>query len=123
MEQFIIQQRREGFLVAAGHFQLPTEVMGLDPKTKQTLTICNLFVNHNMALIDIARVLDEDRRNVIRALLEHEITRTQSKTERSIRQKRIEGLAPDRLRSLLARFFSSQSLWYLWRLLKETLYP
>lgn len=88
MEQFIIQQRREGFLVAKDHIQLPTQVMGLDPQTKRTLTICNLFVNHNMALIDIARVLDADIRNVIRALLEHEIIRDRRARPREVSVKK-----------------------------------
>ena len=70
-----LKTRREGFPVVKDHFQLPTDAMEVDPKTKRALTICNLFVNHNMALIDIVRVLEEDTQNVIRALLEHEIIR------------------------------------------------
>ena len=88
MEQFIIQGRREGFLVAADHFQLPTDVTGLDPKKKRALTICNLFVNHNMALADIGRVLDEDMKNVIRALLQHEVIRDRRARPREVSAKK-----------------------------------
>lgn len=91
MEQFIIQGRREGFLLAADHFQLPTDATGLDPKTKRELTICNLFVNHNMPLIDIGRVLDESMKNVILALLQHEIIRDGRARPREVsNKKRIE---------------------------------
>ena len=73
MEKF--RDRREGFLVVRDRFQLPADAMEVEPKTKRALTICNLFVNHNMALSDIVRVLEENTQNVIRALLEHEIIR------------------------------------------------
>ena len=88
MEQFIIQGRREGFLLAADHFELPADATGLDPKKKRALTICNLFVNHNMALVDIGRVLDEDMKNVIRALLQHEIIRDRRARPREVSNKK-----------------------------------
>jgi hypothetical protein len=62
---------RDGFLLARDHFLLPKEAMALDPKTMRALTICNLFVNHRLAFIDIVRVLDENTKNVILSLLEH----------------------------------------------------
>jgi hypothetical protein len=65
------KRTRDGFLLAKGRFFLPKEAMALDPKTKRELTICNLFVNHELALIDIVRVLDENTKNIILSLLEH----------------------------------------------------
>jgi hypothetical protein len=62
---------RDGFLLARDHFFLPKEAMALDAKTKRALTICNLFINHRLALIDIVRVLDENTKNIILSLLEH----------------------------------------------------
>ena len=98
MEQSI-KGRREGFLIAKDHFRLPTtEVNGLDLKTKRAQTICHLFVNYNMALIDIVRVLDEDPKNVIRALLDHEIIRDRRARLREVSDKKqSKSLAADQL--------------------------
>lgn len=64
---------RDGFQLATDHFKVPRDASALDPKTKRALTICNLFVNHKLTLVDIIRVLDEDKQNVILALLGHQI--------------------------------------------------
>jgi hypothetical protein len=48
-------------------------ISALDPKSKRAVTICNLFVNHKLALTDIVRLLDEDTGRVILALLEQRI--------------------------------------------------
>jgi hypothetical protein len=49
------------------------ETLHLDPKTKREVTICNLFANHDLAVADIIRVLDETYGNVIRSLIKHGI--------------------------------------------------
>jgi hypothetical protein len=76
-----ISQDRNGFQVREGRFPLPEESWKLDPKTKRAVTICNLFVNHHYGISDIVRVLDENRRNVVLALLTNGIIR-----DRRVRQ-------------------------------------
>jgi hypothetical protein len=77
-----ISQERDGFHVRVGEFILPADTSKLDPNSKRAVTICNLFVNHHYGISDVARVLDEDRRNVINALLKKGIVR-----ERRVRQR------------------------------------
>ena len=74
-------QDRDGFHVREGKFTLPDDTWNLDPQSKRAVTICNLFVNHHYGISDVARVLDEDRRNVVLALLKKGIIR-----DRRVRQ-------------------------------------
>ena len=62
---------------------MPEDSVNLDPQRKRSVTICNLFVNHRMSISDVVRVLDEDRRNVVRALLKQGVIR-----DRRVRQTR-----------------------------------
>ena len=64
---------REGFRLKRDRFEVPKDTSALDPKTKRAVTICNLFVNHELALRDIVRLLDEDNGRVVLALLEQRI--------------------------------------------------
>ena len=64
---------REGFRLGRDRFTLPKDTAALDPKSKRTITICNLFVNHKLPLRDIVRLLDEDTEKVIVTLLEQGI--------------------------------------------------
>ena len=64
---------REGFRLKRDRFTVPRDTSALDPKSKRTVTICNLFVNHKLALGDIVRLLDEDNENVVLTLLEQRI--------------------------------------------------
>jgi hypothetical protein len=64
---------REGFRLKRDRFILPNDASALDPKSKRAVTICNLFVNHKLALADIVRLLDEDTGRVIMTLLEQRI--------------------------------------------------
>jgi hypothetical protein len=64
---------REGFRLKRDRFTLPKDTSALDPKSKRAVTICNLFVNHKLALGDIVRLLDEDNGKVILTLLEQRI--------------------------------------------------
>jgi len=64
-----ISQDRDGFHVREGEFTFLEETWNLDPQSKRAVTICNLFVNHHYGISDVARVLDENSRNVVLALL------------------------------------------------------
>lgn len=66
-------ETREGFLVSERGFIVPKDSLNLNAKTKREVTICNLFVNHRLPTTDIANLLDEDRRNVILALIRYNI--------------------------------------------------
>lgn len=68
MSQSILQER-DGFQVRKDEFPLPEDTSKLDLQTKRAVTICNLFVNHHYGISDVARVLDENSRNVVLALL------------------------------------------------------
>ena len=63
----------DGFPVRELEFSIPPDTIGLDPETKREVTICNLFVNHRLTVPDIIRVLDEDYRHVVAALLNSRI--------------------------------------------------
>jgi len=65
----------DGFPVRELRFAFPPDTIGLDPTTKRQLTICNLFLNHKLAVPDITRLLDEDYRHVVRTLLNSGIVR------------------------------------------------
>ena len=74
MSQLIFQDR-DGFHVRQQEFPLPEDPWALDPQTKRAVTICNLFVNHRYGISDIARVLDEDQRNIVLVLIKQGIIR------------------------------------------------
>ena len=59
---------RDGFPVLGRKFA-PPETISLDPKIKREVTICNLFINHELCVREIVRVLDEDYRHIVKALL------------------------------------------------------
>ncbi|HEU0007386.1 MAG TPA: hypothetical protein VFS12_15490 [Terriglobia bacterium] len=63
-------ETRDGFEVRASRFDVPRDSVNLDPKSKRTITICNLFLNHRLEVTDIVRLLDEDRGNVVSTLLQ-----------------------------------------------------
>jgi hypothetical protein len=77
----------DGFAVGR-EFKIPPDSIDLDPKTKREVTICNLFVNHQLTLRDIVRVLDEDYRHVVMVLLNNGIVHER----RQDRQKPPEGV-------------------------------
>ncbi len=61
---------REGFRVVKARFTIPENIGQLDPQTKRKVTICNLFVNHQLAIADVVRVLDESYSRAISVLIE-----------------------------------------------------
>ncbi len=74
MSQFIFQEQ-DGFQVRKNQFPMPEGTSDLDPQTKRAVTICNLFVNHHYGISDVARVLDENRSNVVLVLIKQGIIR------------------------------------------------
>ncbi len=70
------------FMSGKVNFILPADTSNLDPQSKRAVTICNLFVNHQYGISDIVRLLDENHRNVINALLKKGIIR-----DRRVRQR------------------------------------
>jgi hypothetical protein len=64
---------RDGFQVKAKIFTMPSNPLELPAKTKRAMTICNLFVNHQLSVADIERVLDEDGGRIVRELIKHGI--------------------------------------------------
>jgi hypothetical protein len=65
----------DGFPVRELKFSFAPDTIGLDPTRKRQLTICNLFINHKLAVPDIIRLLDEDYSHVVRTLLDSGIVR------------------------------------------------
>ena len=72
-ESQFIPVARKGFRLTRERFSVPKDTSALDPKSKRAVTICNLFINHNLGVDDIVRVLDEDQERVIRTLLDQGI--------------------------------------------------
>ena len=68
-------------------FEVPKDVSSLDPQTKRAFAICDLFLNHKLALGDVVRLLDEDNGTVVLALLEQGIIRDRRKKPRPAPEK------------------------------------
>ena len=75
---------RDGFHLMRDRFNVPKDALALDPKTKRAVTICNLFLNHNLTLADIVRLLDEDNGRVVLALLEQGIVQERRSKPRNV---------------------------------------
>ena len=61
---------RDDFQLKEKNFVVPEHSIELDPRRKRALTICNLFINHNLSISNIQRVLDEDPGKIVQALIE-----------------------------------------------------
>jgi hypothetical protein len=70
---------REGFSILASQFELPTDSASLDRESKRALTICNLFINHQLGVSQIAQLLEDDLSKVIQALVQKKIIRDRRK--------------------------------------------
>jgi hypothetical protein len=66
---------RDGFQIRSPRFTVPSNTVDMDFKTKRRLTICNLFINHELTVRDIVRVLDEDYTHVVLTLLNSGVVR------------------------------------------------
>src|SRR5262249_28276341 len=64
---------RDDFQVKENYFTLPEHSTELDSRRKRALTICNLFINHNLSISNLVRVVDEDEGSVVLALIENNI--------------------------------------------------
>ena len=60
---------REGFQVTKKVFV--DSPNALDRSTNRQITICNLFANHQLAISDIVRLLDETYGHVVSVLIKH----------------------------------------------------
>ena len=61
--------KRDGFELGSTNLVLPADLTSLDNQNRRDLTICHLFINQQLTIADVARVLDEDRRYIILTLL------------------------------------------------------
>lgn len=61
---------REGFRVVKTTFTIPENIGQLDLQTKRKATICNLFVNHQISIADITRVLDDSYSHAVCVLID-----------------------------------------------------
>ncbi len=66
---------RDGFKLTKRVFINPSNTISLDQSTKRKITICNLFVNHKLSMLDIVRVLDEEYARVVHVLIEQGLIR------------------------------------------------
>jgi hypothetical protein len=76
---------RDGFRVLKKRFIVPENISRLDPQTKRKATICNLFVNHRLALFDVAHLVDESCSRVISVLMEQGVVEDRRRTTRTAR--------------------------------------
>ena len=60
---------RNGFRITNKTFASPQDAGSLDPVTKRSVTICNLFSNHRLSPADIVRILDEEYKHVVGILI------------------------------------------------------
>src|SRR5258706_15607392 len=74
---------REGFRVVKTTFTVPENIGQLDPETKRKATICNLFVNHQLAIADVVRLLDESYGRTINVLIEQEVLQDRRSVSRT----------------------------------------
>ena len=75
---------RDGFRVLKEAFSVPDEISTLDSLAKRKATICNLFVNHRLAISDIVRLLDETNGRAISALIEQGVVEDRRKMARPV---------------------------------------
>ena len=74
---------RDGFRVLKRSFVVPENTSQLDPQAKRKTTICNLFVNHRLALLDVARLLDESHSRIISVLIEQGVVEDRRRIRRT----------------------------------------
>ncbi len=75
---------RDGFRVLKTAFSVPAEINEVDSLTKRKTTICNLFINHKLAILDIVRLLDETYGRVVCALIEQAVIEDRRRVARSV---------------------------------------
>jgi hypothetical protein len=78
----------EGFKKTNQKFDLPENLMQLDPATKRKFTICNLFANQNLSIKDICVVLDASKHQVVDTLIEQKLIKERRKERKKQVKKR-----------------------------------
>jgi hypothetical protein len=73
---------RDGFRILKDRFALPKSISGLDLKSMHANRICDLFLNENLHLCDIARLVRDERGIVVLTLLEQGIIEERRKKPR-----------------------------------------
>jgi hypothetical protein len=94
---------REGFRVVKTTFLVPENIGQLDPQTKRKTTICNLFINHQLAIADLIRVLDESYSHAIDALIDQGVI----EDRRSVPRTAVDSSSRLGLRSRLKKLAST----------------
>lgn len=72
----------EGFEKTNKKFELPANLVELDPATKRRMTICNLFANQNLSILEIVRLLDSSLHQVVPALIEQGLIKERRRNPR-----------------------------------------
>jgi hypothetical protein len=54
--------------------------MALDPSDKRAVTICNLFVNHQLSIANIKQLLDEELERIVGVLIDNWILQERRQT-------------------------------------------
>ena len=69
----------EGFEKTNKKFELPADLVKLDPATKRRMTICNLFANQNLSIREIENLLDSSLHQVVPALIDQGLIKERRK--------------------------------------------
>ena len=72
----------EGFEKTGQKLVLPENMQVMDPHLKRKLTISNLFVNQNLSIRQIARVLDASAKHVVLTLIEYNLIKERRRKNR-----------------------------------------
>jgi hypothetical protein len=81
----------EGFKMTGKPFELPRNVLELEPLLKRRVTICNLFANEHQSIGHIARILDLGEGQVISALIETRLIAERRHVTKAVRRERRTG--------------------------------
>jgi len=72
----------EGFEKTNKKFELPVDLSHLDSATKRQMTICNLFANQNLSILEIVKLLDSSLHQVVPALIENGLIKERRRNKR-----------------------------------------
>ncbi len=80
-------------------FTIPENISQLDPQTKRKATICNLFVNYQLTLADVIRVLDDSYSHAIGVLIDQGVIQDR----RSVPRNTVDASSRSGLRSRFSK--------------------
>jgi hypothetical protein len=75
--------KRDDFELYRTDIALPADLASLENQTRRDLTICHLFINLELTISGVARVLNEDRRYIILTLLEKGVVKDRRQRPRT----------------------------------------